>query len=108
MDPEGASVSEDMQEEPLGEGLAGLASPWLDWARRLDAMARIGSTFAGNPYESRRYAELAVIAKEMFASLSGRLPDEIPDLYLPTEGYVTPKVDVRAAVFDDEGRVLLV
>jgi ADP-ribose pyrophosphatase YjhB (NUDIX family) len=108
MDPDGASVSDDMRDGPLGEGLAGLASPWLDWARRLDAMARIGSTFAGNPYETRRYAELAVIAKEMLASLSGRLPTEIPDLYLPTEGYVTPKVDVRAAVFDDEGRVLLV
>lgn len=101
-------MSDETQEEPLGEGLAGLASPWLDWARRLDAMARIGSTFAGNPYEIRRYAELAGIAKEMFASLSGRLPADIPDLYLPTEGYVTPKVDVRAAVFDDGGRVLLV
>ena len=30
---------------------------------------------------------------------------EVPDLYQPSEGYVTPKVDVRAAVFDDAGPV---
>ncbi|MGQ0463878.1 MAG: NUDIX hydrolase N-terminal domain-containing protein [Sporichthyaceae bacterium] len=83
-------------------------SVWLNWARKLDAMARIGSTFAQDPYEQRRYRELAEIAKEMFAELLARPDVELPDLYLPTEGYVTPKVDVRAAVFDDAGRLLLV
>jgi ADP-ribose pyrophosphatase YjhB (NUDIX family) len=81
---------------------------WLNWARKLDAMARIGSTFAENPFEVRRYAELAGIARGMLAALAGCEPEAVPDLYLPTEGYVTPKVDVRAAVFDADGRVLLV
>src|SRR5215211_230561 len=84
------------------------ASVWLKWARKLDAMARIGGTFAENPYEQRRYGELAAIAKQMFAELHARPDVELPELYLPTEGYVTPKVDVRAAVFDDAGRLLLV
>lgn len=84
------------------------ASVWLNWARKLDAMARIGSTFVDDPYEQRRYGELAKIATEMFAELAARPEVELPDLYLPTEGYVTPKVDVRAAVFDDAGRLLLV
>jgi len=84
------------------------SSPWLGWARRLDAMARIGSTFAVDPHEVRRYAELGAMAKEMFAELHGRPQVELPDLYAPTEGYVTPKVDVRVAVFDDAGRILLV
>ena len=81
---------------------------WLNWARKLDAMARIGSTFAENPFETRRYAELAGIARGMMAALAGCAPGQVPDLYLPSEGYVTPKVDVRAAVFDAESRVLLV
>jgi ADP-ribose pyrophosphatase YjhB (NUDIX family) len=83
-------------------------SVWLNWARKLDAMARIGATFAENPYEARRYAELAAISRAMLAELAARPEVELPDLYLPSEGYVTPKVDVRAAVFDDAGRVLLV
>lgn len=91
-----------------GPGIDEGASVWLKWARKLDAMARIGSTFAENPYEVRRYGELAEIAKEMLHELAARPDVELPDMYLPTEGYVTPKVDVRAAVFDDEGRLLLV
>jgi ADP-ribose pyrophosphatase YjhB (NUDIX family) len=71
-------------------------------------MARIGSTFAENPYEVRRYGELAAISKAMLVELAARPDVELPELYLPSEGYVTPKVDVRAAVFDDSGRVLLV
>ena len=76
-------------------------SPWLNWARKLDAMARIGSTFASNPYETRRYTELASISRAMLAELCGRPEVEMLDMYHPSEGYVTPKVDVRAAVFDD-------
>ncbi len=84
------------------------ASPWLEWARRLDAMARIGAAFAVDPHEVRRYAELGTMAKEMFAELHACPVVEVPELYAPTEGYVTPKVDVRAAIFDEAGRVLLV
>jgi ADP-ribose pyrophosphatase YjhB (NUDIX family) len=83
-------------------------SPWLGWARKLDAMARIGSTFASNPYETRRYNELAGISRAMLAELWNRPEVDVPDLYHPGEGYVTPKVDVRAAVFDDQGHLLLV
>jgi ADP-ribose pyrophosphatase YjhB (NUDIX family) len=83
-------------------------SRWLDWIRRLDAMARVGAAYASGPYETKRYAELAQIAREMLAELSEREPALIPDLYLPDEGYVTPKVDVRGAVFDAAGRLLLV
>jgi ADP-ribose pyrophosphatase YjhB (NUDIX family) len=83
-------------------------SPWLAWARKLDAMARIGSTFASNPYETRRYTELAAISRSMMAELWARPEVELPELYHPSEGYVTPKVDVRAAVFDSSDRLLLV
>jgi ADP-ribose pyrophosphatase YjhB (NUDIX family) len=83
-------------------------SRWLDWIRRIDAMARVGAAYASGPYEAKRYAELAEIARHMLAELSVREPELIPDLYLPDEGYVTPRVDVRGAVFDDAGRLLLV
>ncbi|MGQ0623482.1 MAG: NUDIX hydrolase [Sporichthyaceae bacterium] len=84
------------------------ASPWLNWARKLDAMSRIGLTFAENPYEIRRYGELGSIARAMLTELSTRPDVEALELYLPSEGYVTPKVDVRAAVFNAAGELLLV
>lgn len=96
-----------MTDETAGEELA-TASVWLNWARKLDAMARIGLTFADNPYETRRYGELASISRAMLAELAARPEVDLPQLYLPSEGYVTPKVDVRAAVFNDAGRILLV
>lgn len=94
---------------PAGGSEAGpVDSPWLAWVRRLDAMARIGTAFATNPHDQRHYAELAAISREMRAELHARPAVDLPELYAPTEGYVTPKADVRVAVFDNEGRILLV
>jgi hypothetical protein len=61
-------------------------SPWLDRARRLDAMARIGSAFAVNPHDIRHYANLGAMAYKMLAELHGRPQVILPDLYAPTEG----------------------
>jgi len=73
-------------------------------------MARIGLEFATDPYDRDRYAELVTIAAGMFAALAGGPPDALPQLYRPDEGYVTPKVDVRAVVggAGAQGGVLLV
>lgn len=76
-------------------------------------MARIGLEFATDPYDRDRYSELATIARRMLATLAGTEPEALPELYRPDEGYVTPKVDVRAVVAgpagpDGEASVLLV
>ena len=81
---------------------------WLQKAKRLHAIASTGLHFAESAFDRERYAEIAAIANEMLADL-GNVPLErigglIPDF---AQGYATPKVDVRAAVFRDD-RVLLV
>ena len=45
---------------------------WLAWARRLNALAQTGLTFAENPYDIERYAAIRTIAAEMI--------DRQPDL----------------------------
>ena len=93
--------------------------PWstdgLDAAERvrraavlLAALAQDGLTFAGNAYETDRYAKVADLAAELLSAGSGRDAAELALELGRDSGYATPKVDVRGACFDAEERVLLI
>jgi ADP-ribose pyrophosphatase YjhB (NUDIX family) len=80
---------------------------WISLAQRIQAIAQTGLTYSQGPYDTERYGELAAIAASMIA---GPEPEKIAlasRLFAAEAGYATPKVDVRAAVFQD-GRLLLV
>ena len=81
---------------------------WLDRARRLRAIAQIGQTYTTDRYDRERFDELAAMEQRMLADLIDAPLEAIAGIYLPERGYATPKVDVRAGVFDADGRVLLV
>ncbi|MCH4541903.1 NUDIX hydrolase [Ochrobactrum sp. A-1] len=81
---------------------------WLPWARELQAMAQCGVTFTKDPYDRERYERLLALSAEIFHRHSDVSPEIIAGLFAGQVGYATPKVDVRGAVFDDEGRILLV
>ena len=56
-----------------------------------------------------RYHAVRQLAAEMVAaSGSGLSVKEAVDLFARDSGYTTPKVDMRAVIFDAEGRILLV
>lgn len=80
---------------------------WLDWARKLQAIAQNGLTFTTNDFEKERYQTVREIAAEMIAAYSQHEQQPILDLFLNREGYATPKLDVRGAVFQDN-KILLV
>jgi ADP-ribose pyrophosphatase YjhB (NUDIX family) len=81
---------------------------WLDWAKRLQAIAQTGVTFTKDHYDMERYEAVRQIAAEMLAVGTNAVSVEpIVDLLNRDKGYATPKVDVRAAVIH-EGRILLV
>ena len=80
---------------------------WLEWARRLNALAQNGLTFAENEYQVERYREIRAIAGEMIAERSGEDAKRVLELLACDAGYATPKVDVRGVVFRD-GKILLV
>lgn len=80
---------------------------WLDWSRRLNALAQIGLTFSENPYDLERYVAIRAIAAEMLAHGTGSEMGALLDLFGSAVGYATPKVDVRGVVFN-EGKLLLV
>lgn len=84
---------------------------WIRWAKRIQAIAQTGLSFARDPYDLDRYRELRELATDMLAHGAGLdgSPDRlrVRELFAGESGYPTPKVDVRAAVFQ-ESRVLMV
>jgi ADP-ribose pyrophosphatase YjhB (NUDIX family) len=76
-------------------------------AVRLAAIGQDGLTYATDDYDVDRYLQVRVLAAELLALVSGREVAELTVELGRDSGYATPKVDVRAAVFDDNERVLL-
>ena len=81
---------------------------WLNWARELQAIAQTGLTFSRDPYGRERYEAVRRLAARMFAAGSDAPAKRIAALFAGETGYATPKIDVRAAVFDRDARILLV
>jgi ADP-ribose pyrophosphatase YjhB (NUDIX family) len=80
---------------------------WLDWAKRLQAVAQNGLTFAEGHFDVERYEQVRQIATEILAYKTNVKTEDVLDLFVREKGYATPKVDVRGAAFCDD-RVLLV
>ncbi|GAB4383469.1 MAG: NUDIX hydrolase [Elainellaceae cyanobacterium] len=80
---------------------------WLEWAQRLQAIAQNGLTYAESPFDLERYQQVQQVAAEMMAAHTGTELNYVLDLFAQEQGYATPKVDVRAAVFQDN-KILLV
>ena len=81
---------------------------WLAWSRRLQAIAQIGLTYAQDPFDIERYHQIRDIASEIAAAHTGLDAQAITDLYAQEKGYMTPKVDVRGVVVNEQGDLLLV
>lgn len=79
----------------------------LQQALRIRAIAQTGLEYCRDPYDRQRFEELAGIAHALIAEPLGAAEQTIADIYLPERGYPTPKVDVRAGVFQDD-HILLV
>jgi ADP-ribose pyrophosphatase YjhB (NUDIX family) len=80
---------------------------WLRWVKQLQAIAQDGLTYATDYYDVGRYEQLRDIAAEILAVHSTGELEGAHRLLELERGPATPKVDVRAAVFDG-GRILLV
>jgi Hydrolase of X-linked nucleoside diphosphate N terminal/NUDIX domain len=94
---------------PASNGSMPMEDPdWLVWARELQAIAQTGLTFCRDPYDRERYEAVRQLAARIFAARTDASIERIEALFAGETGYATPKVDVRAAVFDDDERVLMV
>ncbi len=79
----------------------------VEWAIKLQSIAQIGLTYQKNVFDKERYEELRNIASEMMSIKSGISLDKVEKLFCNEIGYQTPKLDTRAAIFEN-GKILLV
>jgi len=80
---------------------------WLDWAKRIQAIAQTGLAYVRDVYDRERYEQIRDIAVEIAAARTGADDATVRELFATDTGYATPKVDVRGAAFHD-GKILLV
>ncbi len=82
-------------------------SRWLEWAREIHALAETSLHYAKNAFERSRAERLSEIAAEIVSTHSQMSKEEVQVAFSAQPGYITPKVDVRGAVFREE-KILLV
>ena len=82
-------------------------SKQVEWAKRIAALARTGLFYANTHYDEERYQQLFDIASDMLAAAADADVASVKLMLAADDGYITPKVDVRGAVFR-EGKILLV
>lgn len=81
--------------------------PLLDWVQRLNAIAQSGLTFEPREYDRQRYEQIGALAAEMAAFPTADV-GHVAALFAVDRGYATPKIICRAAVFDEDERILMV
>ena len=80
---------------------------WIDWAIELQSLAQAGLTYGKDVYDKERYERIREISAEMMANISDLPIDKVKGLFCNEVGYQTPKIDTRAAIFQDN-KILLV
>lgn len=77
------------------------------WAMELQSIAQNGLTYTKDSFDKERFQRAREISAEMMAMKTGLPVEKVKDLFCNEEGYQTPKLDTRAAIFK-EGKILLV
>ncbi len=77
-------------------------------AQRIHAMSQTALTYSTNDYEIERSKEFIEISDRIISIVSGIKEVDIRADYHPVKEYVTPKVDIRAVIFNENNEILLV
>ncbi|WP_309572362.1 NUDIX hydrolase N-terminal domain-containing protein [Deinococcus sp.] len=81
--------------------------PTLAQLRELQSIAQAGLTYTRDDYDKGRYVRLLALTAELLAGQTGQDAATVSGLLRVEQGYLTPKVDVRAVVLNAAGEVLL-
>ncbi|EGV07113.1 hydrolase of X-linked nucleoside pyrophosphate N-terminal domain protein [Haemophilus pittmaniae HK 85] len=84
-----------------------LTEPWLSWAIEIQSIAQNGLAYCKNIYDIERYERLRDLSAEMLAYKTAIPKETVKSLFCNEAGYQPPKIDSRAAIFQDD-KILLV
>lgn len=75
---------------------------------KLQAIAQTGKHYSKDVFDRERYDQLEDVSKQLITKLVNNSSQKQLDIFFDADtGYVTPKVDIRAATFKDD-KILLV
>ena len=77
-------------------------------AQRMRAMSQTALTYSTNVYEIERCKEMITLSDRIVSVVCGLNEADINADYHPVKEYVTPKVDIRAIIFNEKDEILLV
>jgi ADP-ribose pyrophosphatase YjhB (NUDIX family) len=80
---------------------------WLEIAQNLQSIAQAGLTYTENKYDVERYEQIMQLSKDILSDFSDIHMEKLDEVFKLEKGYLTPKVDVRAAIFRDQ-KILMV
>jgi len=80
---------------------------WIDWVIELQAIAQAGLYYSKDIYDKERFERIREITAEMISKQSSLPVETVKDLFCNETGYQTPKMDTRAAIFENN-KILLV
>lgn len=80
---------------------------WLEWAKELQFLAQAGLTYSKDEFDIERFERIREISAEIISYKSDIAIEKVKDIFCNEEGFQTPKLDTRAAIFK-ENKILLV
>ena len=80
----------------------------LAFLEQVRATAQSGLHHAKNPYDRDRYQRLFDLSLGEYSLLMGMDVEEVRSMFLQESGSITPKCAASAAIFNDDGEILLI
>jgi ADP-ribose pyrophosphatase YjhB (NUDIX family) len=82
----------------------------LSIAKRLQSIAQGGIFYSEDkPFDRERYEEISQLSVQILNNLTDEPIEKIGNLFTQErDGYQTPKVDIRAVIFNESGEMLMV
>ena len=70
--------------------------------QRLISITNTGLAFSKDPFDQERYQDIRAILQDLVREATDLNPQELSDLFRPTDHYDTPLIDVRAWIVKDD------
>ena len=80
---------------------------WLDWAKELQDLSQNALAYCKDVYDIERFWRIREISAEMMREITDLPIKQVKDYFCAGDGYQTPKIETRAAVFRDGGILLV-
>jgi ADP-ribose pyrophosphatase YjhB (NUDIX family) len=80
----------------------------LNKIKQIQALSEIGTHYSKNDFDRKRYEEISDLCFSVLSRITEIPEQDLKVKIIESDGYKTPKVDVRAVVFNDHDEILMV